>query len=99
ALSYAHLIYNARAVASTRKPQITTQVRLFHDGKEVLTSPEAAYDPGQQKDAARLSNDGVVLLSPTAAPGDYSLQIIVKDHAAGKSPRVATQWIDFEVVE
>lgn len=99
ALSYAHLIYNARTVASTRKPQLTTQVRLFHDGKEVFTSPEAAFDPGQQNDAARLSNDGVVHLSPTAAAGDYSLQIIVKDHASGKSPRVATQWIDFEVVE
>ena len=99
ALSYAHLIYNARAVASTRKPQITTQVRLFLDGKEVLTSPEAAFDPGQQKDTARLSNDGVVHLSPTAATGDYSLQIVVKDHADGKTPRVATQWIDFEVVE
>ncbi len=99
ALSYAHLIYNAMAVASTRRPQITTQVRLFLDGKEVFTSPEAAFDPGQQKDTARLSNDGVVHISLTAAYGDYSLQIIVKDHAAGKTPRVATQWIDFEVVE
>jgi hypothetical protein len=98
-LLYAHLIYNARTVASTRKPQITTQVRLFHDGKEVFAGPETAFDPGQQKDAARLSNDGVVYLSPREAPGDYSLQIIVKDHAVGKSPRVATQWIDFEVVE
>ena len=99
ALSYAHLIYNARAVSSTRKPQITTQVRLFLDGKEVFTGPDSVFDPGQQKDTVRLSNDGVVLLSATAAPGDYSLQIIVKDHATGKSPRVATQWIDFEVVE
>jgi VWFA-related protein len=98
-LSYAHLIYNARAVASTRKPQLTTQVRLFHEGKEVFTGPDAVFDPGQQKDTARLSNDGVVHLSPTAASGDYSLQIIVKDHAVGKNPRVATQWIDFEVVE
>jgi VWFA-related protein len=99
ALSYAHLIYNAREVARTGKPQITTQVRLFHDGKEVFTGPEAAFDPGDQKDTARLSNDGVVQLSPNAASGDYSLQIVVKDHSTGKNPRVATQWIDFEVVE
>ena len=98
ALSYAHLIYNAR-VASSRKPQITTQVRLFHDGKEVFASPEAAFDSADQSDTARLSNDGVVHLSPTAASGDYSLQIIVKDHGPGKNTRVATQWIDFEVVE
>jgi hypothetical protein len=99
ALSYAHLIYNARAVARTGKPQITTQVRLFHDGKEVFTGPEAVFDPDDQKDTARLSNDGVVQLSPNAASGDYSLQIVVKDHSTGKNPRVATQWIDFEVVE
>jgi hypothetical protein len=99
ALSYAHLIYNARPAAATRKSEITTQVRLFLDGKEVLTGPEAAFDPGQQKDPARFSNDGLVRLSPTAAVGDYSLQIIVRDRAEGKTPRVATQWIDFEVVE
>ena len=60
---------------------------------------DSHFDPGQQKDTARLSNDGVVHVSPTAAYGEYSLQIIVKDHAAGKTPRVATQWIDFEVIE
>ena len=68
ALSYAHLIYNARPLASTRKPQITTQVRLFHDGKEVFTSPEAVFDSGQQKDTLRLSNDGVLQLNRTLHP-------------------------------
>jgi hypothetical protein len=98
-LAYAHLIYNARTAGSTRKPQLTTQVRLFRDGKEVVAGPELVFDPGAQKTSDRLSNEGVVNLSPTAESGDYSLQIVVKDNAAGKSPRVATQWIDFEVVE
>ena len=74
-------------------------MRLFHDGKEVFTGPEAAFDPGQQKDTLDSVMTAWYTLSPTAASGDYSLQIIVKDHAAGKNPRVATQWIDFEVVE
>lgn len=98
-LAYAHLIYNARTAGSTRKPQLTTQVRLFRDGKEVVAGPELVFDPGGQKTSDRLSNEGVVNLSPTAEPGDYSFQIVVKDNAAGKSPKVATQWIDFEVVE
>jgi hypothetical protein len=78
---------------------LTTQVRLFRDGKEVVAGPELVFDPGAQKTSDRLSNEGVVNLSPTAESGDYSLQIVVKDNAAGKSPRVATQWIGFEVVE
>jgi len=32
------------------------------------------------------------------APGEYVLQIIVKDLVKEK-PRVATQWMDFEIVK
>jgi hypothetical protein len=31
-------------------------------------------------------------------PGDYVLQIIVKDLLAKENRQIATQWIDFEVI-
>jgi hypothetical protein len=31
-------------------------------------------------------------------PGDYVLQVIVKDLSAGKKGQLATQWTDFEIV-
>lgn len=98
-LSYAYLIYNARFGSATRKPQITTQVRLFHEGPEVFAGPESAFEPRQRTEMARLGNDGLLRLSPALAAGDYVLQIIVKDQLAGTKPRVATQWIDFEIVK
>jgi hypothetical protein len=33
------------------------------------------------------------------AAGDYVLQIIVTDSADKQKPRVASQWIDFEIVK
>lgn len=98
-LSYAYLIYNSQFASATRKPQVTTQVRLFHEGQEVFAGPESAFEPRQQTEMARLSNDGLLRPSPALTAGDYVLQIIVKDQLAGKKPRVATQWIDFEIVK
>jgi len=98
-LSYAYLIYNSQFASEKRKPQITTQLRLFHEGQEVFTSPESAFDPGQQTDLARISSVGVLTLSPALMAGDYVIQITVKEEAAGNKARVATQWIDFEIVK
>lgn len=98
-LSYSYLIYNSGFASGKRKPQITTQVRLFREGQEVFAGPASAFDPGQQTDGARLNSDGVLALSPDLVAGDYAIQITVKDQVAGKKPRVATQWIDFEIVK
>lgn len=100
-LSYAHLIYNARLGRASAQPQLTTQVRLFRDGQEVFTSPElpSAAQQQSQPGSARLSNNGVFRLRPDALPGDYVLQVIVNDILTGEKRRVASQWIDFELVK
>ncbi len=38
-IAYEHLIYNARSDKSGQR-HLTTQVRLFSDGKEIFTDPE-----------------------------------------------------------
>ena len=99
-LSYAHLIYNARLGRASAQPQLTTQVRLFRDGQEVFTGPELPYAAQRsQPGSARLSNAGVFRLRPDALPGDYVLQVIVNDILTGEKRRVASQWIDFELMK
>jgi VWFA-related protein len=96
-LSFAHLIYNPRLAPSTRQPQLTTQLRVFRDGKEIFTGKETPFDIGRQLASTRFSNDGTLRLRPDAPPGDYVLQIVVNDTLPGERRRTATQWIDFEV--
>lgn len=98
-LSYSYVIYNSQFASGKRKPQITTQARLFHEGQEVFTGPESSFDPGRQTDLSRINSDGVLTLSSALMAGDYVIQITVKEEAAGNKARVTTQWIDFEIVK
>ncbi|MEP6707456.1 MAG: VWA domain-containing protein [Pyrinomonadaceae bacterium] len=97
-LAYANLIYNAR---SDKKDgaHVTTQLRLFRDGKEVFTSQETPLDTSGQLTPERLLNRGRLHLPTQAAAGEYALQIIVNDDAPGEKRRTTSQWVDFEVVQ
>jgi len=88
-------IYNARG-AKTTQPNLTVQYRIFRHGKEIFTAPEkplavsaAAVDS--------IDSTGVFKLGRNMAPGDYVLQVIVKDLQASGKRAVATQWADFEI--
>lgn len=98
-LSYGYLIYNPRLDRQTRQPKLTAQVKLFRDGQLVFDGPETPFDPGQQKDLTRFNDDGAFRITDTIAPGEYVLQVIVKDVLDIGKPRTASQWIDFEVVK
>jgi len=88
-------IYNARS-AKSAQPNLTVQYRIFRHGKEIFTAPEkplavsaAAVDS--------IDSTGVFKLGRNMAPGDYVLQVIVKDLQASGKRAVATQWADFEI--
>jgi VWFA-related protein len=99
ALEYGSIIYNARLDKATNRPQLETQLRLFRDGQEVFTGKVSTFDPGQQKDLTRLVAGGSLLLGKDLQPGDYSLQLVVRDKLAKEENRVGSQWIDFEIVK
>jgi len=96
-LEYGLLVYNAGLDKATGKPQLTTQIRLFRDGKQVFTGSELPFDPTGQADLGRLVVGGALDLGTDLAPGEYILQVIVSDMLADKKYRVATQWMDFEI--
>ncbi|HYH85370.1 MAG TPA: VWA domain-containing protein [Pyrinomonadaceae bacterium] len=98
-LFYNFAVYNARADRATKQPRLTLQARLFRDGREIFAGRQMPVAVASQSDPKRVLAGGRMSLGPNAAPGEYVLQVVVTDAAEGQRPRVATQWIDFEIVE
>lgn len=99
-MEYGFAIYNAREDKTTKQPQLTTQVRLFRDGKLVFTGKEIPFNRGEQADVKHLASGGAIQLGTDLVPGDYVLQVLVNDILVGGGKyRTANQWIDFEVVK
>lgn len=98
-LDYGYEIYNARLDRASRRPQLTTQVRLFRDGQQIFAGQPLPFDAGAQTDLRRLSAGGRLVLGTELTPGEYVLQVIVTDALVSNArQRAATAWVDFEIV-
>jgi VWFA-related protein len=98
-LFFAYIIYKALVDNTTHLPQLTTQIRVFRDGTAIYTGNPVSLDVTGQNDLQRLANAAELPAGMQLAPGQYVLQVIVEDLLAKEKSSVATQWIDFEVVE
>ncbi len=102
-LDYGYAVYNARPERATGRPRLTTQVRLFRDGRLVFEGAAAPLDVSGQSDMKRLVAGGRLQVGTELEPGDYVLQVVVADELARGKNRdgrgTATQWVDFEVVK
>ena len=98
-LLFACSVYNAQLNPSTHLPRLTVQTRIFRDGKIVLAGSELPIDASGQSDLKRIANIGRLQLGAEFSPGYYVLQIVATDHLANEKQRVASQWIDFEIVK
>jgi VWFA-related protein len=98
-LQYSVFVYNARLDKTTAQPQLHTQLRLFRNGVLVFTGKEIPLLDTHQPDLKRISVFGAIKLGNEIIPGEYVLQITATDPLADEKYRVATQWIDFEVVK
>jgi len=95
AIVYGYEILNARADRN-KKSQLEVQTRLFRDGQEVQAGTPAPMNTDAQPDSQRVVGLGRMQLTQVE-PGDYALQIIVKDKLANEKYQVAVQSMDFEV--
>jgi VWFA-related protein len=92
-LGYA--IYNT----TSQKPAVlTTQMRLFRDGKPVLVGDVVPVNLDGQADPRRIIGVSALQLDSKMEMGEYIVQIIVTNSSSQKA-RTASQWIDFEVVK
>lgn len=55
-------------------------------------------DAGRQTDMKRLKVGGRLRLGTTPRPGEYALQVVVRDSLAGEGRRTATRWVGLEVL-
>lgn len=96
-LRYVSEIYNAK-LDKSQKAQIQSQIKVFKDGKAVLEIPVKPFETEGQKDMQRITFGGKIALGKELAPGEYILQIIVKDMLAKEKNNLTTQWVQFEIV-
>jgi len=96
-MTYAYYVYNAK-LDSSHLPHLEAQVRLFRDGKLVYTGQSRPFDPSGQTDMRQIVAGGEILLGTDLPTGEYVLQIVVIDKLAGNES-VATQWMDFDLVD
>jgi len=98
-LDYYLHIYNARLDPATKLPRLQYQTRLFREGQQVFAGPLTSLNIAQQTDMKRLLIGGGLRLGAALQPGEYVLQVVVNDTLAKDKHRMATQWIDFEIVK
>jgi len=65
----------------------------------VFTGKENPFKIANSTDLKRLLAGGTIQLGSDLPPGEYVFQVIVNDPLAKEKHRVATQWIDFEIVK
>ena len=93
-LAYVYSIYNASNAAPGQR-QLFKVLKLFRDGVPVAETPEEAIKSVARAGDGRIDDHGNLRITNAVQPGEYVLQVIVRDKASNK---VATQWIDFEVI-
>lgn len=91
-------IYNARA-GKTSQNNLMVQYRILRHGKEILISPEKPLAVGSTTAVGTIDTSGVFKLGRIMSPGDYVLQVIVRDLEASGKSALATQWADFEITK
>ena len=97
-MRYGYEIYNAKLDAS-KKPSIQSKTRIFRDGKLILDGQQQPLNLTNQTEMEHLRASGAIALGKQMPPGDYVLQIIITDNMARVKERIATQFVQFEVVE
>jgi VWFA-related protein len=96
-LRYGMEIYKPK-LGPDKLPRLEMRTRVFKDGKLVLDGNPTPVDTGGQTDMMRVKSSRALALGDQMTPGDYILQLVVIDTLAKGKERVATQSIQFELV-
>lgn len=95
-VAYANTIYNAQIDKATNQPKLSVQINLYRDGKIILEGKPQNARLDSQAGMPRVNNYGYLRLNQDVQPGDYTLQVIIKDLLSNQT---TSQSIDFEVAQ
>lgn len=90
-------VYNAR-LDPGKQPRLNTRIRIFNDGTPVLDGKPTPVELLGQTDFQHIKAARAISFRNKMTPGDYVLQIIVTDDSDPKKPKIATQFVQFEIV-
>ncbi len=93
-LRYDYVIYNPK-----KSQQIINQIRLIRDGKVLYEEKFAPIETAGQTDLMRLPSFGAITLGKNLEAGSYILQAVVIDKNAKEKSQLATQFVEFEIIE
>jgi VWFA-related protein len=97
-VGYGYYIYGARLDSSTHRPRLEIQLRLFRDGKLVYSGKPTIFEAAGQSDMRQIAAGGEITLGTDLPAGEYIVQIVVVDALAKGEGKLATQWMDFDLV-
>ena len=89
-LYYSFEVYNAQS-----QQGVTSRLRVFRDGELLLDGKPLPVDASSRTSGGHVRSNGAMSLPTNMTPGDYILQIVVAD---GSNKRVATQYVQFELL-
>jgi VWFA-related protein len=96
ALDYDCSVFGTRAEKNSGKPKIEIEVHLFRGPERIFTGHPIPVPVTASETPVRAT--GQIRLPAFLPPGDYALELIAHDRAAG--PRQsAAQWVDFRLAE
>jgi VWFA-related protein len=96
-LSFGFEIYNAR-LDQSKQPKLYARVRVFSEGKIVLDGKDTPVEVLGQTEFQQIKVARALSMGDRLSPGDYILQVIVSDASEPKKPRIASQFVQFEMV-
>lgn len=96
---YGYAVINPQRKGSNKKAAILSFVRVFRNGKLIYTGPESRSVLDIPEAPNQIQGGGLLRLGSQLAPGEYLVQVIVRDENGKKKAPPLTQWIDFEVTE
>jgi VWFA-related protein len=94
-LRYAVIIYNAKQ--KDGKPQVTTQLTVSQNGRQIFKEAEERVQAGQNS-SGQLLKVGQLGLSGVK-PGRYTLMLVITDPLADKKAQTITRTMEFVVVD
>jgi len=92
-LRYGTEIYNTKP---DKNLLVKLHIRIYRNGKLLLQGEPRQAD---MTDPKRPNFSGAIGLGDQMEPGDYILQIVAQDGGQGSKAMLATQFVQFEVVE
>ena len=98
-LNYSYQVFNAKT-GEDKTARLDASVRLFRNGQAVFSGSPAPVSYAAKAAETLMTVKGKLNFTENIAPGDYSLQVVIKDKQAPEgAPSTASRYINFEVMK